>query len=116
MPKIGENQPIIDKAIVHDDIYDMNPSALTNHLKQPIGEPINNWVDPKHAGVPVLAGKHIRLERLAPTHSADLYQAFSEESDDSTWTYLPYGPFDDLADFQQWLIPFSFNLLRHYKL
>jgi len=81
--------------------------SLTNELGQPIGEPVPDWVAPDHPGVPLIEGTHIRLERLATSHANDLYDAFSEESDDATWTYLPYGPFATQDQLQEWLIPFT---------
>jgi len=40
---------------------------------------------------------------VAPRHSADLYQAFSEDREGRIWAYLPYGPFDTLEDFEAWM-------------
>jgi len=36
-------------------------------------------------------------------HSLDLFEAFSRDLDSRNWTYLPYGPFARLADFQKWI-------------
>ena len=36
-------------------------------------------------------------------HSLDLFEAFSRDLDSRNWTYLPYGPFSRLADFQNWI-------------
>ncbi len=36
-------------------------------------------------------------------HSLDLFEAFSRDLDSRNWTYLPYGPFARLADFQNWI-------------
>ena len=85
----------------------INSSSYKNKRGQPIGEPITQWTAPNHIGVPAISGNHIVLERLATSHTTDLYQAFSKEIDDATWTYLPYGPFTSKAQFQEWLIPFS---------
>ena len=36
-------------------------------------------------------------------HSVDLFEAFSRDLDSHNWTYLPYGPFSSLAEFQIWI-------------
>lgn len=62
-----------------------------------------------HAAVPpsprTLEGRYIRLEPLDPKrHGDDLWQALQgPESDPALWNYLPYGPFDQRADFDTWL-------------
>ena len=82
------------------------PSHI-NKLGQPIGEPLQSWVAPAHPGVPIIEGQYVRLERLAQRHAEELFNAFMEEVDDATWTYLPYGPFKTQPDFQAWLTPFA---------
>ena len=47
-----------------------------------------------------LAGRHVRLEPVAPRHAADLYAA---GADPSIWRYLPRPPFADLPDAQAWI-------------
>jgi RimJ/RimL family protein N-acetyltransferase len=48
-----------------------------------------------------------RLCRLTPVsrngHSEDLYQAYALDPEGRNWTYLPYGPFATLAEFQFWI-------------
>ena len=74
---------------------DQSPSA------QPIGEP----VDSAPAGRPgpiTLTGRFGRLEKLAPKHAADLWDAL--KGHDRVWTYMPsYGPFPDATTFAQWI-------------
>jgi RimJ/RimL family protein N-acetyltransferase len=36
-------------------------------------------------------------------HAKDLYNADSLDDNGSTWTYLPYGPFDSFSSYQKWL-------------
>ncbi len=36
-------------------------------------------------------------------HAKDLYDADCLDESGSTWTYLPYGPFDSLSSYQTWL-------------
>ncbi|MFO0897830.1 MAG: GNAT family protein [Pirellulales bacterium] len=79
-------------------------SEIVNAFGQPIGPPLPDW---SPAGTPPrtsLAGAHCRLEPLEPgRHAAPLFAALSAASDQRSWTYLPYGPFADLAAFQAWL-------------
>src|SRR5262245_27459419 len=52
-----------------------------------------------------LQGALVQLEPLDPVrHSHELF-AVSHETDEArrVWTYLPDGPFDDFASFDQWL-------------
>lgn len=77
---------------------------LINDLGQPIGFPVDDW---KASAIP--SDSHIlgRLCRLEPLDSdcraKELYAAFSKDSDDHNWTYLPYGPFDNFESFNSWL-------------
>jgi len=47
-----------------------------------------------------MTGRFCSLVPLEPaTHSSDLFRAYASAEDDGDWTYLPYGPFTDQADF-----------------
>jgi RimJ/RimL family protein N-acetyltransferase len=51
-----------------------------------------------------MTGRYCTVTQLAPeVHANSLYQVFSAASDESDWTYLPYGPFQDLNSFNDWL-------------
>ena len=50
----------------------------------------------------VLTGEVVRLEPLEPARHGDELFAASHGAD-STWTYLPYGPFAGRAEFIAWL-------------
>ena len=44
----------------------------------------------------VLEGRFSRLERFRSDHPMEeLYEAFVRKQDESRWTYLPYGPFEN---------------------
>jgi RimJ/RimL family protein N-acetyltransferase len=50
----------------------------------------------------VLEGSTVRLEPLDPErHARDLFAAAAGA--DATWTYLPYGPFENERTFTRWL-------------
>ena len=51
-----------------------------------------------------MVGAYCRLEALDATrHGDDLWQAYTADTEDRIWTYLPYGPFPTKAQFEQWL-------------
>jgi RimJ/RimL family protein N-acetyltransferase len=85
----------------------LNVSLLQNALGQPVGEPVPNWVAPAapgRAANPRLIGRFCRLEALdADRHAADLHAANVLDTEHRMWTYLPYGPFAALPDYEAWV-------------
>jgi RimJ/RimL family protein N-acetyltransferase len=50
-----------------------------------------------------MEGRFCRLETLDPArHAADLFAANSLDREGRNWTYLAYGPFARLEDYQAW--------------
>ncbi|RUR13012.1 GNAT family N-acetyltransferase [Legionella sp. km772] len=84
-----------------------NEHSLTtqNEFKQPIGFEIKNWTAKERPAQKPLAGAYCRLTpiNLSSDLSA-LYNALTVNNDGASWTYLPYGPFNELADFNSWLV------------
>ena len=79
------------------------PKRLNAH-RQPIGEPLANWREPEPPSREPMDGRFCRLESLVPErHAAELYAANARENDGRSWTYLPYGPFESLDQYQAWL-------------
>jgi len=75
-----------------------------NHLGQPIGTGLPQWVPPLRPSRSVLAGRFCRLEPLdSNRHAAELFSAFTFDGDQRLWTYLPYGPFDSADSFRDWM-------------
>ena len=75
-----------------------------NELGQPIGLPVLDWTAPPLPDHTPLAGRYCRLEGLAVAHhAADLLAAYSLDHTGAMWTYLGYGPFQDLAAIETWL-------------
>ncbi|KAL1585074.1 hypothetical protein WHR41_06458 [Cladosporium halotolerans] len=60
---------------------------------------------PLHPSSPTetLPGTHITLEPLAPHHAPALYPLISGPAAAPLWTYMPSGPFADLATFQSYI-------------
>lgn len=81
----------------------MNESEL-NDLGQPVGRGIAGWKMPLHPSGAPMEGRFCRLERLDPAaHAADLFEANRMDKQGRNWTYLPYGPFDSLDAYGDWM-------------
>ncbi len=78
---------------------------MTDHSHPVTGQPVGPPVDDKPAARPepvTPQGRFGRIEKLAPAHAADLWQAAQDH--DRIWTYMPsYGPFPDAAVFAAWV-------------
>jgi RimJ/RimL family protein N-acetyltransferase len=75
-----------------------------NHLGQPIGFAVPDWTPPSRPPRESLVGHFCRVEPLdVERHAADLFTANQTDSTGRMWTYLPYGPFDQLADYIAWM-------------
>lgn len=79
-----------------------------NSLGLHIGFSVPDW---KPAARPVhklLTGCFCSLEPLnAARHAADLYAANALDAEGRNWMYLPYGPFDSLSSYSNWVDQFS---------
>lgn len=76
---------------------------LLNKHSQKIGEPVDSWQPCEHPPRTVMSGAYCKLESFnASRHSAQLFEAFSQNTDNSNWTYLPYGPFASEQEFVEW--------------
>ena len=66
--------------------------------------PVPDWQPrPRPDGV-TLTGSYCRLERLDPgRHAGELFEADGADTDGTSWTYLPYGPFDELEAYTAWV-------------
>jgi RimJ/RimL family protein N-acetyltransferase len=72
-------------------------SRQVNMATPPLGFPVSNTTPACLPGPDPLIGKHVVLERLSTSHTADLYEAVG--TNDGLWTYLPEGPFSNTSDF-----------------
>lgn len=79
-------------------------AELKNDLGQPIGWPLADWQACAHPRGAVMQGRLCRLEPIdIDRHAGDLFSAFSEDRDGGNWTYLPYGPFVRIDEFEAWI-------------
>ncbi len=75
-----------------------------NEHGQAIGLPVLDWRGAKPPAREAMQGTHCRLEPLAADrHAAALFRAYAADARGRNWTYLPYGPFSTLAEYQGFL-------------
>jgi RimJ/RimL family protein N-acetyltransferase len=80
-----------------------SPHAV-NALGQPVGLPVGAWTPPPRPSAALLEGRYCRLERLdADRHAAALHAANACARDDSSWTYMNFGPFANAAAHAAWV-------------
>lgn len=76
----------------------------TNDLGQAVGFPMSDWQACERPPKTSMTGRYCRVEPMdVEKHAEDLFHAFAKDEDQSNWTYLPYGPFDDFDKFKEWM-------------
>lgn len=76
----------------------------------PVGKSIASWKGARRPSKECITGRYCELELFSmDAHGNDLFEAFSQDSDGKNWTYMRYGPFNDLSEFEQWAKTFCFN-------
>ncbi len=76
----------------------------TNHLGQPIGFAVPDWAPAPLPPRTAMAGRWCRVEPLdVARHAGDLFAAYSEDVEGRIWTYMGYGPFASLPEFEAWM-------------
>jgi len=75
-----------------------------NALGQPLGFKVDNWKVPERPPNEPIEGRTCRLEPLdAARHGESLHRANLRDREGRNWTYLPYGPFERLDDYLDWV-------------
>jgi RimJ/RimL family protein N-acetyltransferase len=75
-----------------------------NALNQPIGFSVSNWKPPPTPVSQTMEGEYCRIEPLNPDlHAAAIYDANARDTEGINWTYLPYGPFETLDKYFDWM-------------
>jgi RimJ/RimL family protein N-acetyltransferase len=76
-------------------------NAHVNQLGQPIGFAMPNWQPRPQPPREAIDGRFCRLELFDPDrHCAELFDAYAEDKEGRTWTYLAYGPFASFGGFR----------------
>lgn len=72
----------------------------TNEFGQPVGIPLGTWQPPSFPPGHVLAGRTVELVPLDPDRDGDeLFDVFAR-APDSLWTYMSFGPFEEIDGFK----------------
>jgi RimJ/RimL family protein N-acetyltransferase len=75
-----------------------------NEFNQPVGQLVNNWRGAKLPELITMQGKFCVLELLnIENHADSLFENLSIDNKGESWTYLPYGPFENKTTFRIWL-------------
>lgn len=74
-----------------------------NEFNQIIGEEILSWEKREFPSKVEHVGKYTILEKLSKRHTEKLFEAFQQNSDNSSWTYLTYDPIVDWAAFEKFV-------------
>lgn len=78
--------------------------AQQNQFGQTLGVIVENWQGVQEPPRTKMAGQYCVLEPLnVDLHAQILFDAFQFNNLGDTWTYLPFGPFNTIADFKTWL-------------
>ena len=73
-----------------------------NELGQPIGDPVD-WSPAAAPPRQPIEGRFCRIEPLdTDRHAAELHAANLLDESGAMWTYMPYGPFASLDEYQAW--------------
>lgn len=83
----------------------MKLSSTPNQFGEPIGLPVGAVVRPGLPDETVRpTGQYCYLEALdADKHAAELYAAYSFDTDGRLWTYMPQGPFSNEVEYRVWV-------------
>lgn len=75
-----------------------------NQFGQLLGNPVENWTPCQQPIKTILQGKYCILEPIEINkHAVKLFDVLAINNQGESWTYLPYGPFDTLSEFKDWL-------------
>jgi len=74
-----------------------------NKHGQPIGFPVTDWVAATVPSHEQMEGLYTRVAGVVDTSACEsLFNAYLNDTKGLNWTYLPYGPFIKLSDFNTW--------------
>jgi len=75
-----------------------------NDLGLPIGFGVTEWKPVPLPPRTIMTGRYCRVEPVDPArHAADLHAANLGDTGGCLWTYLDYGPFQELGRYRNWM-------------
>jgi len=75
-----------------------------NEFHQVVGREIKNWRRRELPSKNIIKGRFCVLELLDKNkHAAKLFEMLSVDDKGESWTYLPYGPFENCNEFEKWI-------------
>ena len=69
----------------------------------PVGAPVEGWTARPVPPSTPMEGRACRLEPLSIAHADALFEANALDESGAGWTYLPYGPFENVAEYRAWV-------------
>ena len=87
----------------------MNPNQVDDS-DFALGLKVDPWCSASWSSQAILTGRYCRCEPLdMEKHSEQLYSAYRQDRENRIWTYLPYGPFQDINAYRDWMTEACFN-------
>ena len=78
-----------------------------NAFGQPIGFSVPDWRAPSPPSRESMEGHYCVVEPVNPDrHAQSLFESYALDAEGRNWTYLPYGPFEELEGYRAWLESF----------
>lgn len=75
-----------------------------NAFHQILGDSVADWRIRRTPEFTEIRGRYCSLQRLdADKHAAALYDNLQADNPGDSWTYLPYGPFENSDAFRAWI-------------
>ncbi len=85
----------------------MSTEGHLNEFGMPVGFPVPGWAPPPRPPREPMAGRYCRVEPLdVARHAEQLFHANAADREGRNWVYLPYGPFETLPAYRDWLTGF----------
>lgn len=80
------------------------PKNQINELGLELGFAVENWTGANCPDNKTLVGQYCQCQPLdIDKHSESLFHAYDADTENRVWVYLPYGPFSNLMEYQDWL-------------
>jgi RimJ/RimL family protein N-acetyltransferase len=91
---------LVSKGVIGCPNFTFEVETMTEN--RVFGEPVTDWVEPVSPKQADMHGRFSRLEPLAADlHARDLFEANCQS--DLIWDYLPYGPFETVELYSDWI-------------